>query len=318
MKLQESIILRQDQEISNILQLRQGLTKLTTEVDLSHTLPTLERSGILIALLSDIHAEEIVDPRKVMQLNKFNPEICKKRVQTFFYLLWKELGRLRKEVKIDELHLLLGGDNISNSIHYELAETNAMPPMHALLFVQELLVSGIRFLAEKANLKTLRVLCVTGNHPRTTSRITFKTRTGNSLEYMMYKEIEHFFQGASTGYDNVVFEVAEGAFIKVNVFGKTYTLCHGDQFTYVGGIGGIMIPAMRWHLQFSKAIPADKRFIGNWHQWIPQNDITINGSVIGYNEFPMGKGLPFQPPIQHVELLDSVYGFTKKIPLILG
>jgi len=214
---------------------------------------------------------------------------------------------------------MLGGDNISSNIHPELMETNALTPIPAMFFVETQILLGIRLLAEYGEFEEIQVLCVTGNHPRLTKRTTFKTRTGNSLEYYAYKNLERMFTQVLTGYNNVKFSVAEGAFVLVkNIFGKSYTLSHGDHFRYQGGVGGIMVPAIRWHLQFSKAIPADKRYICNWHQWVPDQYITINGSVIGYNEFAMGIGAPFQPPIQHLEILDATDGFVDKIPLILG
>lgn len=316
----ENIIKDQDNALANILTLKEGtLQSHVQEIDLSKVLPSnINRSGIMISTLSDVHGDEIVDPKKVMGLNRYNPDIAKDRLQRYFFLLVKEAARLNKEVKIDSLHLGLLGDFISGNIHPELVQTNAMPPIHAMLFIQELLVKGIKYLSECGQFKHINVLCVTGNHPRITSKTYYKTRTGNSLEYFSYKVMEDLFSNVLTGYNNVEFEVAEGAFIRVQTpYNLSYTMSHGDHFNYLGGIGGIMIPATRWHLQFSKTVPADKRYIGNWHTWIPAPDLTFNGSVIGYNEFPMGKGLPFQQAIQHVELLDSMFGFTKKIPLIL-
>jgi hypothetical protein len=320
-KEQERIITLLDSQLAEVISLKDGLRKLsTTVIDLSQVPPSgLQREGLSLAMISDIHCDEVVSLSRTLGLNRYNPDIAKKRIANFFYLTLKEINRWRKELIVDELHLLINGDLTSGNIHYALIETNSMPPINAMLFAQEQLVQGIKYLSEKGNFKKLKVICLTGNHPRITPKLTDKTRTGNSLEYYAYKVMEDLFTNILVGYDNVEFIVAEGSLVQVKTqYGKTYLVTHGDQIRYLGGVGGVMIPTMRWWLNVTKTFPADKAFIGHHHHWIPQNDITINGSVIGYNEYAMHKGFQFQPPIQHLELLDSKYGFTKKVPLILG
>ncbi|MGV8171733.1 MAG: hypothetical protein ACP5OA_03515, partial [Candidatus Woesearchaeota archaeon] len=304
---QEHVINQLDTQLSNILQLKGGLLKKsTTVIDLSHVpLSGIHREGIALSMISDSHVDEVINPDRVLGLNKHNPDIAKKRMSDYFFLLLKEINRWRKELVVDELHLMILGDLTSGNIHYALVETNAVPPINAMLYAQTLLVQGIKYLVENGNFKKIRVFCVTGNHPRITAKLMDKTRTGNSLEYYAYRVIEDLFKNVLTGYENVEFVIAEGALLHVKTqYGKSYLLSHGDQIKYQGGVGGVMIPAMRWWLQINKTIPSDKTFMGHHHHWIPQSDITINGSMVGYNEYAMGKGFQYQPPIQHLELLD--------------
>lgn len=110
-----------------------------------------------IALLSDIHVEEKVDPETVEGLNEYNPDIAEKRLNKYFQNLLDLINKERKDVKIKNLVLALLGDNITGYIHEELKENNYMSPTEATIFIKALIIRGIKFLSEYGNFERIIV-----------------------------------------------------------------------------------------------------------------------------------------------------------------
>ena len=119
-----------------------------------------------VAMASDWHVEELVKPSTVQYMNEYNPDIAKRRAGRFWQKLVLLTRRNRSDTKIENLVLVLGGDFISGSIHEELLENSAMQPMEAIMFAQDLLNSGINFLKEDGDFKSIVVVCKDGNHGR--------------------------------------------------------------------------------------------------------------------------------------------------------
>ena len=70
------------------------------------------------------------------------------------------------------------GDIINGWIHEELVQTNSMKPMEAISMAKSLIVSGIKMLNEKLNVDKITVVCVVGNHARTTRKINSQMPSG--------------------------------------------------------------------------------------------------------------------------------------------
>ena len=98
-----------------------------------------------VALFSDAHIEETVNPQSVMSLNEYNTDIAKQRIQNYFSNLVHCLNK-------DEVsHLIFAslGDTISGYIHEELAQTNGLTPLEAPQLAQGLIFNGLKFIFVK-------------------------------------------------------------------------------------------------------------------------------------------------------------------------
>jgi hypothetical protein len=85
-----------------------------------------------------------------------------------------------------------------------------MSPPEAILFIQELLIKGIKALSESGNFTSIKIPCLPGNHGRTTKRKRYTTGYKNSYEWLMYHHIAKIFEAgqASTlkeAYDKAVY-----------------------------------------------------------------------------------------------------------------
>jgi len=115
-----------------------------------------------VALLSDWHIDEVVDPAVISGLNEFNLEIANARVIRLFQGILRLVEIEQRDSKIDNIVLALLGDFFSGSIHDELKESNSIRTIDAVIAVQNLIFSGIKVLLEKTKC-TLTIPCSVGN-----------------------------------------------------------------------------------------------------------------------------------------------------------
>ena len=265
-----------------------------------------------IVMASDWHVEEVVKPSTVQMRNKYNPDIAEKRADTFWKKIVLLTTRNRSDTRIDNLLLILGGDFISGSIHDELLENNALPPMEAVLFAQDLLDTGIRFLKENGGFKKIVVLCKDGNHGRmgyAGSKIRHATRTGNSLEWAMY-------QNLAKRHEDLEWVIEDSYLTYYKVYNNTLRVHHGDAIRYIGGVGGLEVPMKRAYYQWNMTEQADINLMGHYHCYMPGYN-TVNGSLIGYNAYAAQNKFAYQPPAQAFLLLDAKRGVTVHSPILV-
>lgn len=278
----------------------------------SHPSGTSEATAVLVA--SDWHSEEVVG-NEVNGLNVFNPEICKARAEKFFSKGLRLIRLLAQDIKIPRIVLPLLGDFITNQIHgADNAETNAMQPMHALIVVQNHLISGIDFLLEHTKADIL-IPCHSGNHARTTLKTRFASENGHSLEFLMYNTLRSLYRNNP----RVTFVIPDGMHSYVQVYDTMIRFHHGHAIKYGGGVGGIFIPAFKAIAQWNRGIqrPADLDVFGHFHQMVDGGNFLCNGSLIGYNAFAMSIKASFEPPKQTLFLMDKRRGRTCTWPILV-
>jgi hypothetical protein len=262
-----------------------------------------------IAMASDWHVDEVVNPRTVQGLNKYNPDIATERADTFFRRLVKLVNRNRFDTVVDNLVLILGGDFISSNIHEELLENTAMRPLEAIIFVQDIIDAGLRYLKEDGGFKKIVVVCTAGNHSRITHKMRYQTRNGNSLEWAMY-------QNLAKRHPDLQWVIEDGYLTYYKVYNKVLRIHHGDAIRYAGGVGGLEIPMKRAYYQWNMTEPADINLMGHYHQYTPGYN-TVNGSLIGYNAYAAQNKFAYQPPMQAFILLDAQRGITVHSPILV-
>ena len=277
----------------------------------------LKEEVIAISTLSDVHIEEPVPKSIVNNLNEYNLAIAEQRITLYFKRLMYMVMQARKAgYRVDTLVLGLLGDFITGYIHEELEEINELTPVQATLFVQNLLIKGIKFLAEDGKFSKIIIPCVPGNHGRTTKRKRYTSGYKNSYEWLMYNNIKDLLTQLG-GYTNIDIIIPESEYIYLDLFGKINKFSHGDHFNYQGGIGGLEVPLKKWALRENSVIKTDMSWIAHWHQYIVLNKVRVNGSLIGYNSYARAYGFEPEPPKMQFQLLDKKRGFTLNNPIIL-
>jgi hypothetical protein len=264
------------------------------------------REGALVMLLSDLHVEEPVAPEKVNGLNEYNLDIADRCIERCAEAFEYFANDPRWDIKTGILGIL--GDTYSGYIHAELAETNFLSPVQAVLWVQERLEKLIRYILAHTKIERLAVVCHDGNHGRLTMKIRAQTRTENSLEWLMYKTLAQRFADEP----RAQFSVADGLYTYVDVYDETLIMTHGDQFRYQGGVGGLLIPVRRGLNEIRKYRPGLKRngifCMGHFHERMDVGDIVINGSAIGVTPYSLSINVKPERRAQHIFLIDSARG----------
>ena len=264
------------------------------------------RSGnrYAIALFSDAHIEETVDPDSVLGLNEYNVDIAKTRIEKYFVNLCNCLN----EDEVQDLIFASLGDTISGYIHEELAQTNGLTPLEAIEVAQNLIYNGLRYLCENTDLKSIKFIGIVGNHGRTTKKIQHSNGYAMSYEWLMYRNIAKQCEITNLPIEFLI-PNSEMAILDTDD-GKRFIFVHGFQIKS-GGNGTVcgIYPALnRLSLKWDKTFHQDKIYLGHFHSCISIPNATVNGSIMGFNTFSLTNGFQYEEPAQMYELYDSKSG----------
>lgn len=272
-----------------------------------------DTEAVAVAVASDWHVEEIVQAHTVNGLNKYTPEIAKKRATRFFQLVERMTRKEQQDVQIDKLVLWLGGDFISGHIHESLMITTAMSPVNAAIYAKELLESGIQFLLDNTKLDLI-IPCSIGNHSRITKKVITGDEAGNSLEWFIYGSLVKAFEKEP----RVRFILSESYLNVVDILGTRVRFHHGHAVKFGGGVGGLTIPLMKAIYRWNQTDRVDLDVLGHFHQYTSMRQFVVNGSLIGTTDYGLRLGFENEPPTQSYFLIDVKRGKTVSIPLFCG
>jgi hypothetical protein len=290
-----------ERENAAILNLRDRTPQL---FDIPVQTPSGNSESVLFTLASDWHSEEEVLPGQVGGLNQHNLEIGEQRANNYWRGVQRFYDIFKRDTSIPTIVVGAIGDFITNSIHEDGAESNLLPPSDAIYRVQNMLLSGLRFLLKNTTANIL-VVCHSGNHGRTTKEQRIATETGNSLEQYMFYNMRDILSAEK----RITFQIAEGYHSYVRLFDGKYTVRfhHGHGMNFGGGVGGLTIPVNKAISQWNKGVKADLDAFGHFHTKIDANNFVSNGSLIGYNAYALRIKADYEPPSQSLFLVNRKY-----------
>jgi len=271
--------------------------------------------SVAIAVASDWHIEEKVEPSTVNNLNEYNPKIAKNRIEKFFKKIVDFTEMHRSNTHIDTLILALLGDFITGFIHDEFKESNFMSPLEAIRYLYEHMTKGINYLLEYGNYKKIIIPCAFGNHGRTTKEIRYATAATNSFEQFFYYMLKDLYKE-----NKKIQFIINSSYHKFSplIFDKyLIRFHHGDAIRYKGGVGGITIPVNKAIAQWNKSTYVYLDVFGHFHQQLDGGNFISNGSLIGYNAYALSIKATFEEPKQTFFLIEKNYGKTVVQPIFL-
>jgi hypothetical protein len=279
--------------------------------------------SVAVWAASDWHIEEKVDYADVEGRNYFDLTTADHRIEMYWQNMMRLTDIMQKDTNIPVVFLALLGDFITNTIHPDVAESNQLGPGDAIWWVQERLVSGMKFALDNLSKKTvLKVACHTGNHGRSTPKLRQKTEPSNSWERLMYREMKMIFDGDTKYGNRIEWCIADGYHSTHDLFGGAFKLRthHGHAIGYGGGVGGITIPVNKkianWNINNPRTPNLD--LFGHFHQYIDSGTFVTNGSLIGYNAFANSIGAAFEKPTQAFFLINKKFNSkTMATPIFL-
>jgi hypothetical protein len=276
------------------------------EIDGSHD-GDERRECAAVALLSDVHYGEVVEPSRSTYGNKYNTTISAYRLHRFFTGVEWLIKCNRAWANINHLVLWFGGDLITGHIHDELVDT-ALNPIESILQLEPILIGGVRRMLELGLDVTLP--CSYGNHGRTTVKKRIQTGAQHSYEWLSYQHM-----GSHLTRDGVKVLADPTPHQFVDVYGKTLHFSHGDDAKYNGGVGGITIPLNKATDAWHKVNPAYLSNYGHFHTLFDGGRWMVNGSLIGFNQFAMSIKATPEFPQQWFYIMDSKRGKSTRSPI---
>jgi hypothetical protein len=271
--------------------------------------PLPKEEAIAVAVASDWHVEETVDPATVNNLNSFSLTIAERRIESFFRNVVRLTEIQRHGSKIDTLVLALLGDLMTGYIHEELRETNGLSPTETVLWLNEKVGAGLKLLEK--HFERIVIPCSFGNHGRNTIKPRHATGARNSYEWMLYQILRKQFP-------QFEWQIANGYHNYVGVNGKVIRFHHGDGLKYQGGVGGLTIPVEKAIAQWNRGMVADLDVFGHWHQSQQNPKWISNSSLIGHNAYAIAIKAGFEVPSQTYFLMDKKHGRTITAPVFVG
>lgn len=270
----------------------------------------------LVAVLSDTHFDEVVNPSEVGGLNAYNRVIATQRLERWAEGVIKLARHYLTGVTYDGAVVMLGGDLFSGNLH-DLAETNEDTQFGSLLYWSEQLAAALQLIADEFG--RLHVPVVVGNHGRMTHKPRTKLRARDNLDYLLGHMLARQLRS-----DSITFDIPDGTDAWVPVYGVTHLLTHGDQTTGGGGVGGIWPPIMRMAGRKAQRYAAEGRtfetmVMGHWHQLIsaPEQGLIVNGSLKGYDEYAAVSNFRPEQAQQALWLVTPERGITLSAPVMV-
>lgn len=273
-------------------------------------------AGVPTFFASDWHWGERVRPAEIGGVNEYNTEIAVQRAQTFIDVGIELLTDHMTKATYDGVVFALGGDMVSGDIHDELAQTNEIESMPAVLQLTGVLADCIDRLQDQFG--KVFVPCVTGNHGRTSRKVRMKRRNHTNFDWILYNFLAMHFKGNR----NVTFQIPEGPDAYFRVYGTRYLLSHGDQFRGGDGMIGPIGPIFRGDKKKrSRNVEIDMNYdvmmIGHFHQYMHLSQLIVNGSLKGYDEYAYAGNFPYEPAQQAVWSTHPEHGITYRMPVFV-
>lgn len=243
--------------------------------------------GTQMVQMTDWHLDEVVNPKEILGLNKYDRKIAHQRIER-----WAEKAiTLPRDymagLELEGMIIPATGDLFSGEIHDELTVTNEDTILGSLLYWMEPIIGMIEMMA--AETPNMEIDCVPGNHPRTTKKFDHKQRVKKNFEQFFWSVVRDRLVDRGKA-KNVVVNVSAGTSMNINVYGRNYVLDHGYGFKGGTGISGAFAPlSLGSHRKNLKQVvagaPMHTMIIGHMHQIINIPGVIMGGTLKGYDEY---------------------------------
>ena len=253
----------------------------------------------LILNLGDIHAGEVVKSEELNGLNEYNFEVLTFRLKALADSVINIAKNKLSGYTFRKLHILGLGDWISGTIHEELVENADGNVIEWTMNLAYIVAQMIRELA--VEFEEIEFVGVIGNHGRLHKKPRFKARHVN-WDYVCYQMLSALLAKQK----NVKCIIPKSFWHIHKVNNHNFLLIHGDNINSSLGVPWYGIQRMVANLKellASKDQYFDYIMLGHFHNYglldRVKGELFINGSLIGGNEFSVGKMFTSSEACQH-------------------
>jgi len=271
-------------------------------------------AGIPTLFCSDWHFDEVVEADQIQGFNTYNPEIAKKRIERLFSKAGNLLFNHMSGARYDGLVIALGGDMVSGIIHEELERTNANTILVSVMQLRDIISKHVKMLSKE--FRKVSVVGVVGNHGRLRHKPTAKYSVEENFDYLIYELVAR----ELAGIPNISMDVSKSPDFNYQLYRTRYNLTHGNQYKGGSGVGGIWPSLMRGDNRKRKresitGNPYDYAIMGHFHRYGMIDNVIVNGSLKGYDEYAYQNNFDFQRATQALWITHPEEGITFSIPV---
>lgn len=257
--------------------------------------PTAKRSmGVANLLLSDLHFDEVVRAEQVNGRNAYDRRIAELRLRATVERTIRIARDYVTGIRYDGIQVWWGGDTVSGNIHDEHRKTNAgQDVIDTIDFWSDPLASAFSALAD--HFGHVHVVAVVGNHGRSTAKPEAKNAVRSSFDWLFARGVFR----ALRSDERITWNIPESLTVRERVLGTAYHFEHGDNFQGGDQIAGPIRPLlMGYYRRLAEGEPFDVLIAGHFHRYAALPEIIGNGSLVGYTEYALRRGLRFDVPKQ--------------------
>lgn len=273
--------------------------------------------GVPTLFLSDLHAGEVVSPAQINHSNAYDLSICENRLRLCTKKTIDLLKNHMVSPKYPGIVVATGGDMLSGDIHEELIATNQKDTITTLIDLFGYMTRVYLELADAFG--KVFVPAVSGNHSRLTKKAWMKNYNATNFDSLLYVMLQRHFEALKD--KRIKFFIPESRDALYSVYGRRYLLTHGDQFSasgdsIVGAVGPVIRGNYKKRSNYDQIqLKYDTLLLGHFHQLVFLENLIINGSVKGYDEYAFGKNLPYERPKQALWITrpDGEISFTMPV-----
>jgi len=271
-----------------------------------------------LLLFGDPHIGEIVNKEEMAGINEYNFDVFRLRME---YLARETIDLCMSKLsgyQFSTLNIAMLGDMVTGMIHDELIET-AEGTVIEWAYGGAVIIA--QFLQELAQVfEKIKVFGVVGNHGRMHKKPRFKQRYVN-WDYVLYMALALMLQSQK----NISFHFPKSFFIHTNINEHEFVFIHGDNIRSWMGIPFYGINRMVANfneLMASRGDYIEYFCLGHFHETGQLDKVKgekiVNGSMIGGNEYSLGRMFTSGAPKQLLAGVHHRTGLTWRYPINLS
>lgn len=260
-------------------QLTSLVDKVAPGVNAPRAAPTLDpskRAMTVEALISDVHVGKIT--------KTFNVKECRKRLRLYTTVLLQEIERKRAHYNVEHVVLAMLGDMIENAMMHgkESAVNCEFGNAEQVRYATELLLEEVLLPVIQTGVP-VTVIGIAGNHDRDEENPTYNDPGKASLTWVIYTMLKLLVERA--GYTNVKWQIPEGVYTTLDIYGDTILYEHGDRIKGNNSKASFLANIMKRSGQVGKVIKGMR--IGHWHEYncYDNGAVIVNASVPGQDSY---------------------------------
>jgi 3',5'-cyclic AMP phosphodiesterase CpdA len=316
---------RANRDLNDAEDLRHAVFGLAAPVDpADHAINLKPKQATAEAALlfqSDEQWGEVIAAEEVGGLNAYNRHIASARLRRLIETTIRCCLPPYSVAPPPVFYYCMGGDSLSGSIHEELAETNDLSSIPAIMDYCANVRWAIETLRDTLGCPIV-VIRVPGNHDRTTHKPRHKKYNETSLDTIISWHLETTFKGD----EQVTFLIPRENDAYFDVLGWKFLLSHGDMMGTGGGTGyiGPVASITKGHRKLAENYNdigkrVDYVLTGHYHTAVETEYGFGNGSLPGYSEYARLKirARP-APPVQWLLHIHPEHGVTTRRKINVG